>query len=131
MVWSCHPSRHQLPNREVMELEITRKRKKGRPRKSWEECVKKDLERYGLKREDAYDREKWREQIKAKTANPASRDNGIKTDVVVVAVIVVVSKPLSKPSYYFFLQLCIKDFFSLSRSSSEMRKKMPHNALLE
>ena len=30
---------------EVMEVEITEKRKKGRPRKSWEECVKKDLER--------------------------------------------------------------------------------------
>ena len=30
---------------EVMELEITGKRKKGRPRKSWEECVKKELER--------------------------------------------------------------------------------------
>ena len=41
--------------REVMEFEITRKRKKGQPRKSWEECVKKDLERYGLRKEDAYD----------------------------------------------------------------------------
>ena len=30
--------------REVMELEITVKRKKGQPRKSWEECIKKDLE---------------------------------------------------------------------------------------
>ena len=29
---------------EVMEVEITGKRKKGRSRKSWEECVKKDLE---------------------------------------------------------------------------------------
>ena len=28
---------------EVMEIEITKKRK-GRPRKSWEECIKKDLE---------------------------------------------------------------------------------------
>ena len=27
---------------EVMEVEITGKRKKGRPRKSWEECIKKD-----------------------------------------------------------------------------------------
>ena len=56
--------------REVMEHEITWKRKKGRPRKSWEECIKKDLERYGLRREDAYDRVKWREHIKAKIANP-------------------------------------------------------------
>ena len=29
--------------REVVELEITGNRKKGRPRKSWEECVKKDF----------------------------------------------------------------------------------------
>ena len=29
---------------EVMELEITGKRKKGLPRKSWEECIKNDLE---------------------------------------------------------------------------------------
>ena len=36
-----------------MEVGIGGKRKKGRPRKSWEECVKKDLEQYGLKREDA------------------------------------------------------------------------------
>ena len=41
--------------REAMEVELTGKRKKGRPRKSWEECVKKDLERYGLRREDAND----------------------------------------------------------------------------
>ena len=29
---------------EVMEVKITGKRKKGRPRKSWEEFVKKDLD---------------------------------------------------------------------------------------
>ena len=56
--------------REVIEVEITEKRKKGRPRKSWKECVKKDLEQYGLRREDAYDRKKWRERIRAKIANP-------------------------------------------------------------
>ena len=54
--------------REVMEVETTGKRKKGRPRKSWEECMKKDLERYGLRREDTYYRKKWRERIRAKIA---------------------------------------------------------------
>ena len=48
---------------EVMEVEITGKRKKSQPRKSWEECVKKDLERYGLRREDACDRQKRRNRI--------------------------------------------------------------------
>ena len=30
--------------REVMEAQITGNRKKGRPRKSWKGCIKKDLE---------------------------------------------------------------------------------------
>ena len=45
--------------REVMEDEITGKRKKGRPRKSWEECIKKDMEQYSLRRENASDQKKW------------------------------------------------------------------------
>ena len=48
--------------REVMEVEITGKRKKDRPRK-------KDLERYSLRREDPYDRKKWGERIKSKISN--------------------------------------------------------------
>ena len=55
---------------EVMEIEITGKRKMGQPKKSWEECIEKDLEYYGLRREDAYNQEKWGEQIKVKIANP-------------------------------------------------------------
>ena len=55
--------------REVMEVQITGKRKVG-SRKSWKEYVKKDLEYHALRREDVYHRKKWREQIKAKIANP-------------------------------------------------------------
>ena len=53
--WYAHAIRRDIhfQIREVMELEITGERKKGRPRKLWEECVNKDLERYGLRREDA------------------------------------------------------------------------------
>ena len=70
--WYGHVMRGDINSqiREVIEVEITEKRKKGRPRKSWKECVKKDLEQYGLRREDAYDRKKWRERIRAKIANP-------------------------------------------------------------
>ena len=46
---------------EVMEVEISGKRKKGWPRKSLEECLKKDFEWYGLRREDVYDWKKWQE----------------------------------------------------------------------
>ena len=53
--WYVHVMRGDINSqiREVIEVELAGKRKKGRPRKSWEECVKKDLERYGLRREDA------------------------------------------------------------------------------
>ena len=70
--WYGHFMRGDINSQmcEVMEVEITGKRKKGRPRKSWEECVKKDLEQYGLRREDAYDQKKWRERIRAKITNP-------------------------------------------------------------
>ena len=59
--WYGHVMRGDISSQilEVMEVEITGKKKKGRSRKSWEECVEKDLERYGLRREDAYDRKKW------------------------------------------------------------------------
>ena len=57
--------------REVMEVEISGKKKKGRPRKLWEECVKKDLERYGLEIEDAYGRKKWHELNKNYQPRPA------------------------------------------------------------
>ena len=40
------------PIREVMEVEITGKKKKGQARKLWEACLKKDLEQYDLRRED-------------------------------------------------------------------------------
>ena len=53
---------------EVMEVEITGKRKKGRPRKSWEKHAKKDLKQYRLRNEDAYNQKKWQERIRAKIA---------------------------------------------------------------
>ena len=50
--WYGHVMRGDISSqiREVMEVEIAGKRKNGRPRKSWGECVNKDLERYDWKR---------------------------------------------------------------------------------
>ena len=53
-----------------MEVEITGK-KKHCPRKSWEECIKKNLDWYSLRGKDAYDQKKWQEQIRAKIATPS------------------------------------------------------------
>ena len=74
--------------REAMEDEITGKRKKGRPRKSWEECVKKDFQRYGLRREMSMIRRNGESKLGQKLLTPAIRNNGIKADVVIVAVVI-------------------------------------------
>lgn len=56
---------------EVMQVKLTGKRNKGQPRKLWKESIKKDLKQYGLRKEDAYYRNKWQERIRAKIANPS------------------------------------------------------------
>ena len=43
-----------------------------------------------MRREDAYDQEKWREQVKAKISNPSQPRYCIKTDIVVIVVVIVV-----------------------------------------
>ena len=70
MVWSCYVWRHQFAKiLEDMNVEITGEKRKGLPRKSWEDFIKKDLEQV-LRREDAYDRKKWQDRIRAEIANP-------------------------------------------------------------
>ena len=45
MVWSCYVWRHQFAKiLEDMNVEITGETRKGLPRKSWEDFIKKDLE---------------------------------------------------------------------------------------
>ena len=70
--WYGHVMRGEIDSqiREVMEVEITGKRKKGQPRKSWEECIKKNMEQYSLRREDASNQKKWQERIRPKITNP-------------------------------------------------------------
>ena len=69
---------------EVMELEITGKRKKSRLRKSWEQCIRtiwNDMT--GEERIRTIERDGER-KLKQKLTTPTSQDKGIKTDVVVV-----------------------------------------------
>ena len=60
IIQSCLPK--------YMEVEINGKRKKGQPRKVLEECIK-ELEQYGLRKEDVYNQKKRQEQIRSKLAN--------------------------------------------------------------
>src|SRR3989442_14485221 len=44
-------------------LEVVGGVRKGRPRKTWMECVKEDMKECGLKKEDAHDRSVWSRSI--------------------------------------------------------------------
>ena len=47
-----------------MKLEVQGKRQTGRPRKSWEEVIRKDLKDWGLRMEMARDRTEWRRRLR-------------------------------------------------------------------
>ena len=55
---------------EVMELEVSGVRPRGRPKKQWKNNIEEDLRDLNLRETDALDRDSWRAAIKA--SNPAT-----------------------------------------------------------
>ena len=41
-----------------------RRKRRGKPRKKWVDCVQKHMDKYGLQVEDGEDRDRWRTMIK-------------------------------------------------------------------
>ena len=48
----------------ALNLEVTGKRKRGRPKKIWKKQVEEETEKIGLKK-DALRRDKWRDRVRA------------------------------------------------------------------
>ena len=48
----------------ALNFEVNGKRKRGRPRKTWKQQVEKEINKIGLKTEDALDRAKWRDGVR-------------------------------------------------------------------
>ena len=55
--------------KQYMKMEFEGTRQRGHPRKTWWDCVKADMESFGLCHEDAQDRDYWR--LEGEPANPA------------------------------------------------------------
>ena len=51
--------------RVALNLEMSGKRKRGRPKKTWKKQVEEETEKIGLKKEDALRRDKWRDRVRA------------------------------------------------------------------
>ena len=49
----------------ALDLEVSGKRKRGRPKKTWKKQVEEETERSGLKVENALNRGKWRNGVRA------------------------------------------------------------------
>ena len=47
----------------ALNLEVSGKRKRRRPKKTWKKQVEKETEKIGLKKEDAQNRNKWRDGV--------------------------------------------------------------------
>jgi len=67
--WFGHVERkddNDLVKRCIM-WEVEGIRQRGRPKKTWRDCVKNDMESLGLSQKDAQFRHKWRRRIKGAT----------------------------------------------------------------
>ena len=49
----------------ALDLEVSGKRKRGRPKKTWKKQMEKETEKIGLKKEDALRRGRWRDAVRA------------------------------------------------------------------
>ena len=63
--WYGHVMRRdqEYVERKVMEMELSGKRKKGRPKRKFLDVVKEDMEEVGAKETDVEDRKVWRMMI--------------------------------------------------------------------
>ena len=51
--------------RVALNLKVSVKRKRGRPKKTWKKQLLEETEKSGLKKEDAMNRAKWRDGVQA------------------------------------------------------------------
>ena len=51
--------------RVALNLKVSGKRKRGRPKKTWKKQVEEETQKIGLKKEDALRRDKWRDGVRA------------------------------------------------------------------
>ena len=62
MQWFGHIKRREeeYVGRRILDVELEGRRQRGRPKKTWKDCIGEDLRERGLRDEDVGDRALWR-----------------------------------------------------------------------
>ena len=65
--WYGHVLRREDDHvlRKALDFEVRGRRKRGRPKKKWKKQVEEECRRVGLRKEDALNRARWREGVRA------------------------------------------------------------------
>ena len=86
-----------------MMWEVKGIRQRGRPKKTWWDCVMDDMESLGLSQKDVQSRNKWRRRIKGQPANPGSPGKmAVKTNSVCVLLMLWLQRHRKQYSGNFF-----------------------------
>ena len=73
--WYGHVTRSSGAIHEVTEVSVPGSRGRGRPRKTWRECVNGDIQECGLSDADPSDRAIWRAVVNASRLLPTPKGN--------------------------------------------------------
>ena len=60
-----HRADYGQPAKDIMSIEVKGRRGRGRPRTRWKDNIKRDMQELSLTREDAEERERLRQRIRA------------------------------------------------------------------
>ena len=66
LLWYGHVQRReeQHVTKRVLNMELPGRRKQGRPKRRWRDCVREDMKKCGLTEADAQDCSKWKKSIR-------------------------------------------------------------------
>ena len=65
--WYGHVMRRdeQYVGRRIMEMDVQGRRKRGRPKQRWKDCIEVDLRSKGLTGDEIWDRNRWRKLVRS------------------------------------------------------------------
>ena len=73
LAWYGHVERREEDHylKRIVNMEVPGRRRRGRPKTRWKDCVRRDIKEVGVRERDAIDRGKWRKVLRNHFSDPA------------------------------------------------------------